>query len=52
MYIYFTENKYKYLIVSWYYNTILRYDTTDKKTILPKIPILKTLMVTTSKKNF
>jgi hypothetical protein len=29
MYIYFIKNK--NLIVSWYYNTILRYDTADKK---------------------
>jgi hypothetical protein len=28
-----------------YYDTILRYDTADKKTILPSIPILKTLIL-------
>jgi hypothetical protein len=47
MYIYFIKNK--NLIVSWYYNTILRYDTADKKTILPSIPILKTLLHTSAK---
>jgi hypothetical protein len=41
IYIYFIKNK--NLIVSWYYDTILRYGTADKKTILPNIPILKTL---------
>jgi hypothetical protein len=45
VYIYFIKNK--NLIVSWYYDMILRYDTADKKTILPSIPILKTLPVTT-----
>jgi hypothetical protein len=47
MYIYFIKNK--NLIVSWYYNTILRYDTADNKTILPSIPILKTLLHTSTK---
>jgi hypothetical protein len=42
IYICFIKNK--NLIVSWYYDTILRYDTTDKKTILPSIPILKILV--------
>jgi hypothetical protein len=43
IYIYFIKNK--NLIVSWYYNTILWYNTADKKMILPSIPILKTLVV-------
>jgi hypothetical protein len=43
IYIYFIKNK--NLIVSWYYDTIPRYDTADKKMILPSIPILKTLPV-------
>jgi hypothetical protein len=37
IYIYFIKNKNR--IVSWYYNTILRYNTADKKMILPSIPI-------------
>jgi hypothetical protein len=36
------------LIVSWYYDTILRYDTANKKMILPSIPILKTLFASAS----
>jgi hypothetical protein len=50
MYICFTENK--YLIVSWYNNTIPRYDIAGKKTILLSIPILKILMVSTLEKTF
>jgi hypothetical protein len=46
MYIFLV--KIKNLIVSWYYDTILRYDTAGKKTILPSIPILKTLGMTFS----
>jgi hypothetical protein len=42
LYIYFVKNKKS--IVSRYYDTILRYDTADKETILPSIPILKTLL--------
>jgi hypothetical protein len=46
IYIYFIKNKNN--IVSWYYDTILRYDTADKKMILPSIPTLKTLDATAS----
>jgi hypothetical protein len=45
IYIFFIKNK--NLIVSWYYDTILRYDTANKKTML-SVPILTTLVLRTS----